>query len=141
MGYFINCHVSGEFISTREVYVKDDNGVALVFENMDEAEEEAAVLNNKMNHPKSLVKFLYTAEDDFGEATKPQTKPVMILGAVSMTSEQYSKVLEKYQQSQNDMSLEAFVKSAMSIFACDGAIALPWCGMVLCIERDGYCHT
>ena len=26
-------------------------------------------------------------------------------------------------------------------FGCDGAIVLHWCGMWLCIEQDGYCHT
>lgn len=32
-------------------------------------------------------------------------------------------------------------KRAQPTFGCDGAIALPWCGMWLCIERDGYCHS
>jgi hypothetical protein len=24
---------------------------------------------------------------------------------------------------------------------CDDAVTVPWCGMWLCIEKDGYCHT
>ena len=32
-------------------------------------------------------------------------------------------------------------KAVRPTFGCDGAIALPWAGMWLCIERDGYCHT
>jgi hypothetical protein len=34
-----------------------------------------------------------------------------------------------------------FRKTVTGTFACDGAIAVPWCGMWLCIERDGYCHS
>jgi len=29
----------------------------------------------------------------------------------------------------------------MPTFGCDGAITVPWCGMWLCIERDGYTHS
>ena len=32
-------------------------------------------------------------------------------------------------------------KAIGQTFGCDGAIVLHWCGMWLCIERDGYCHT
>lgn len=31
--------------------------------------------------------------------------------------------------------------AAQATFGCDGAIALPWCGMWLCIERNGYTHS
>jgi hypothetical protein len=34
-----------------------------------------------------------------------------------------------------------FRKTAMPTFGCDGAIVAPWCGMFLCIERDGYTHS
>lgn len=30
---------------------------------------------------------------------------------------------------------------AQPTFGCDGAVVLPWAGMWLCIERDGYCHS
>ena len=26
-------------------------------------------------------------------------------------------------------------------FGCDGAVAMPYCGMFVCIERDGYPHS
>lgn len=26
-------------------------------------------------------------------------------------------------------------------FGCDGAVVLPYCGMFVCIERDGYAHS
>lgn len=32
-------------------------------------------------------------------------------------------------------------KRAVPTFGCDGAITLPWAGMWLCIERDGYTHS
>ena len=38
-------------------------------------------------------------------------------------------------------SYRALRKLAQPTFGCDGAIALPWCGMWLCIERDGYTHS
>lgn len=59
----------------------------------------------------------------------------------TMTVEQNATLLRKWKQSQNDMSLDAFIASAQPTFGCDGAITVPWCGMWLCIETDGYCHT
>lgn len=35
----------------------------------------------------------------------------------------------------------AFRKLAQPAFTNDGAIAIPWCGMWLCIEADGYTHS
>lgn len=32
-------------------------------------------------------------------------------------------------------------KLVQATFGCDGAVCLPWCGMWLCIERDGYTHS
>ena len=32
-------------------------------------------------------------------------------------------------------------RAAKPTWGCDGAIVLHWCGMWLCIEQDGYCHT
>ena len=32
-------------------------------------------------------------------------------------------------------------QAAKPTWDCDGAIVLHWCGMWLCIERDGYCHS
>lgn len=34
-----------------------------------------------------------------------------------------------------------FRKKAQPTFGCDGAVALPWCGMWLVVERDGYVHS
>jgi len=38
-------------------------------------------------------------------------------------------------------SFETLMAKAQCTIGCDGAIALPWCGMWLCIERDGYTHS
>jgi hypothetical protein len=34
-----------------------------------------------------------------------------------------------------------FRKRVEPTFGCDGAVVVPWCGMWLCIERDGYTHS
>ena len=39
------------------------------------------------------------------------------------------------------LSYRDFRKGLQPTFGCDGAVALPWCGMWLCIERDGYVHS
>jgi hypothetical protein len=35
----------------------------------------------------------------------------------------------------------AFRRSIQPTFGMDGAIVVQWCGMWLCIEKDGYTHT
>jgi hypothetical protein len=39
------------------------------------------------------------------------------------------------------MTYRAFRKTMQGTFGCDGAVTVPWCGMWLCIERDGYTHS
>lgn len=34
-----------------------------------------------------------------------------------------------------------FRRLVQPTFGCDGAVTVPWFGMWLCIERDGYCHS
>lgn len=34
-----------------------------------------------------------------------------------------------------------FRRSVQPTFGCDGAVTVYWCGMWLCIERDGYTHS
>lgn len=31
--------------------------------------------------------------------------------------------------------------SVQATFGCGGAVVLPYCGMFVCIERDGYAHS
>ncbi|MAH45958.1 hypothetical protein CMI37_09005 [Candidatus Pacearchaeota archaeon] len=60
---------------------------------------------------------------------------------ITMTKEQDIAILKKWKQNQDNKSLDAMRESAVPTIGCDGAIAVPWCGMWLCIETDGYCHT
>lgn len=32
-------------------------------------------------------------------------------------------------------------RAAVGTFGCGAAIVLPWCGMGLCVEPDGYTHS
>lgn len=34
-----------------------------------------------------------------------------------------------------------FRRRVYPTFGCDGAVTINWCGMWLCIEKDGYCHS
>lgn len=38
-------------------------------------------------------------------------------------------------------SYKQFRKTVCPTFGCDGAVTVPWAGMWLCIERDGYTHS
>lgn len=39
------------------------------------------------------------------------------------------------------LSYRAFRKTIQPTFGCDGAVAVPFAGMWLCVERDGYTHS
>ena len=61
-----------------------------------------------------------------------------------ITRKQSETLRRKYIQ--GDLYLKGFSflefrRTVQPTFGCDGAIAVPWCGMWLCIEKDGYCHT
>jgi hypothetical protein len=49
-----------------------------------------------------------------------------------------TKIAEAFDQ---PLSYRRFRSLAQPTFGCDGAVILPWAGMWLCIERDGYCHS
>lgn len=38
-------------------------------------------------------------------------------------------------------SYRAFRKKLIPTFGMDGAVSVPWAGMWLCIETDGYTHS
>ncbi len=57
----------------------------------------------------------------------------------AMTREQIDSIRRKAEQSKENPN-ELLYKAQPTI-GCDGAVALPWCGMWLCIERDGYTHS
>ena len=58
-----------------------------------------------------------------------------------ITKEQRRAIHLKWQQADQGLSYRAFRKLAIPVTAADGAVALPWCGMWLCIEADGYTHS
>ena len=59
-----------------------------------------------------------------------------------MTNEQRDALARKYEQSADGCAtLAEFIERAQPTFGMDGAIVAPWCGMWLCVETDGYCHT
>lgn len=39
------------------------------------------------------------------------------------------------------ISYRQFRKGISGTVGMDDAIVVPWCGMWLCIETDGYCHS
>lgn len=38
-------------------------------------------------------------------------------------------------------SYRHFRRAVSPTFGCDGAVTVEWCGMWVCIERDGYTHS
>lgn len=38
-------------------------------------------------------------------------------------------------------TFKEFLETVSPTFGCDDAVVVPWCGMILCIETDGYCHS
>jgi hypothetical protein len=65
----------------------------------------------------------------------------MVYQVTKITEQQMDALTRKWNQDAQGISLIDFIKSAVPTFGCDGAIAVRWCGMWLCIERDGYCHS
>ena len=60
--------------------------------------------------------------------------------SVRITRKQAEAVKSVYQRG-TDMAYTAFRRQLSRTIGCDGAVALPWCGMWLCIETDGYIHS
>jgi hypothetical protein len=60
---------------------------------------------------------------------------------IPVTKEQRRAIYRKWQQADQGLTYRAFWTLAIPIAAADGAIALPLCGMWLCIEADGYTHS
>lgn len=58
-----------------------------------------------------------------------------------MITREQRKALAKAWQREPQGTYRAFRKAVQRTIGCDGAIVVPWCGMWLCIERDGYTHT
>ena len=60
---------------------------------------------------------------------------------VKLTKDQQTTLARKWHESSQDMTYLQFRRSVEPTIGCDDAVAAPWCGMWLCIETNGYCHT
>ena len=61
-----------------------------------------------------------------------------------ITKEQQVSLANRYLRgrlSEDGISYIQFRRSVKPTFGCDGAVAVYWREMWLCIERDGYCHS
>ena len=57
------------------------------------------------------------------------------------TKEQRRAICLKWRQADQGLSYREFRKLAVPVVAGDGAVAVPWFGMWLCVEVDGYTHS
>lgn len=58
-----------------------------------------------------------------------------------ITKHQCNALHRKWSEADQGLSYRAFRALAIPVFGGDGAIAVPWSGMWLCIETDGYTHS
>lgn len=66
--------------------------------------------------------------------------------SINLTVEQVRAIKRVYRRSNTDIHdmyprFRDFVNLAVPTFCCDGMVALPWYGMWLAIEQDGYTHS
>ena len=57
------------------------------------------------------------------------------------TRAQRIAIMRKWTQDANGLTYRQFRLKVSPTFGMDGAIVLPWCGMWLAIEQDGYTHS
>lgn len=58
----------------------------------------------------------------------------------TLTIAQRTKLREKWKQQHTEgLSFYGFLNKVNP--EIQGAVTVEWCGMILCIETDGYCHT
>jgi len=60
---------------------------------------------------------------------------------VRTTKEQRKAIKRVFDRLPAEATYRDFRKLVQPTFGCDGAVALPWCGMWLLVEQDGYCHS
>jgi hypothetical protein len=61
-----------------------------------------------------------------------------------LTRQQREAVLRLYRRTEQEHHLRGYRKFRRNVtptFACDGAVCVPFAGMFVCVERDGYSHT
>ncbi len=60
---------------------------------------------------------------------------------IETTDAQKIAVVRKYLDDWDGTKLEDYIGRLQPTIGCNGAVVLPWKGMFVCIERDGYAHT
>ena len=60
---------------------------------------------------------------------------------MNITQAQSDTLVRKWEQDNQGLTLAEFVKTAQPLIAGNGCIMVPWCGMWVGIEEDGYAHT
>ena len=58
-----------------------------------------------------------------------------------ITRQQQETLRMKWKQSPDGRTFLQFRRGVVPVLGCSPAIAVRWCGMYLCIEGDGLCHT
>lgn len=58
-----------------------------------------------------------------------------------ITDAQRATLKRKHKQEDQGMMFCEFRSTVQPTFMCDDAVTVQWCGMWLCIETDGHCHT
>lgn len=58
-----------------------------------------------------------------------------------ITKEQQRSLLRKWQQNDQGLTYREFRKTVTPYFGDDSCVLVPWCGMWVGIEKDGYSHT
>jgi hypothetical protein len=57
-----------------------------------------------------------------------------------LTKPQQRSLVRKWREDDQGLTFLAFRRTAAPLFG-DDCILVPWCGMWLGIETDGYCHS
>lgn len=60
---------------------------------------------------------------------------------VRTTREQRVALKDAYDRWAEAGTYRQFRKTVQATFAMDHAVVVPWCGIWLCIETDGYTHS
>lgn len=60
---------------------------------------------------------------------------------IDMTPQQMTALAQIWKRDHQYMTLEQFMETAKPTFYMDDAIVVPWCGMWLAVEANGYVHS
>lgn len=58
-----------------------------------------------------------------------------------LTKQQRKSLRQLWLRAPKGRTYREFRKDAAPILGCGGAIVVPWCGMWIAVEEDGYAHS